>query len=190
MYWAEEGGFALALKREGRFFVPWQSVLTSGRRLRKVSGLELLGGGLRTLVSPGSAFARRPSVEKVWYDSNRADDDKMPSSLSMRISNGIALLIVILLITGPIWDFIPWALTPVTSPQGKFRYLIAIFLCHLGSLGWLIGLLLLVNLCRQKRWTGLVQTIALISFCFWQAWLSTQGVVRIWSHLINWLPKF
>jgi len=34
-YWSEEGEFTLALRREGRFFVPWRPVVTSGRRLRK-----------------------------------------------------------------------------------------------------------------------------------------------------------
>src|SRR5262249_16662633 len=34
LYWREEGDFALALKREGRFAVLWKPVLTSGRRFR------------------------------------------------------------------------------------------------------------------------------------------------------------
>ena len=190
MYWAEEGGFALALKRQGRFFVPWESVLTSGRRFRKVSGMKLFGGGLRMIFSPIKSFTRRSSVEKIWYDSDRADDDKMPNSISVLISNGLALLIVILLLTGPVWDFIPWTLTPLSSVLGKVRFLINIFLCHLGALGWLVGLLLFVNVLRQKRPTGLFQSAAIIAFCFWQAWESSQGVVRVWTHLIHWLRHF
>jgi hypothetical protein len=185
MFWAEEGVFALALKREGHFFVPWEPILTSGRRFRKISGLQLLGGAIQILLSPIKGFTRRSSVEKVWYDSNRADDDKLPNSLSVLISNGIALVIVVLLVTGPLWDFIPWRLTPVASPLGKFRFLIGIFLCHLGALGWLPGLLLLVNVLRQKRPTGLLQSAGLIAFCFWQAWDSSCGVVRIWTQLIQ-----
>jgi glycosyltransferase involved in cell wall biosynthesis len=189
-YWAEEGGFALALKREGRFFVPWQHVLTSGRRVRTMSGGQLLMGGFRLMFSPVKFFTQRSSVEKVWYDSNRTDDDKMPNSVGVQISNGIALVIMIVVATGPVWDFIPWTLTPLDSLLGKYRYFISIFLCHLGALGWLIGLVLFVNVLRQKRWTGLIQSAALISICFWQAWESTHGVIRIWTHFLRWLAHF
>jgi glycosyltransferase involved in cell wall biosynthesis len=190
VYWAEEGAFALALKRQGRFFVPWQHVLTSGRRLRTISGGQLLMGGVRMLFSPVKSFTQRSSVEKVWYNSNRADDDRIPNSLSVQISNGIALVIMIVVVTGSVWDFIPWTLTPLDSPQGKYRYFISIFLCHLGALGWLIGLVLLLNVLRQKRWTGLIQSAALITICFWQAWESTHGVIRIWTHFLHWLAHF
>ena len=188
LYWAEEGGFALALKWQGRFFVPWEHVLTSGRRLRKMSGMQLLGVVVvRMISSPIKFFTQRSSVEKVWYDSNRADDDKMPNSLAVQVSNGIALAIIIIVVTGPVWDFIPWTLTPLDTPLGKYRYFISIFLCHLGALGWLVGLALLVNVLRQKRWTGLIQSASLIAICFWQAWESTHGIIRIWTNLIHWL---
>jgi glycosyltransferase involved in cell wall biosynthesis len=190
LYWGEEGGFALALKRQGRFFVPWQHVLTSGRRLRSMSGGQLLMGGVRMMFSPVKFLTQRSLVQKVWYDSNRTDDDRMPNSLAVQISNGIALVIMIVVVTGPVWDFIPWTLTPLDSPLGKYRYFISIFLCHLGVLGWLIGLVLFVNVLRQKRWTGLIQSAALIGICFWQAWKSTQGVVRIWTHFLHWLAHF
>jgi hypothetical protein len=152
--------------------------------------MELLGGGLRIIVSPIESFTNRSSVEKVWYDSDRTHDDKMPHAPLARVSNVIALVIVVLLITGPVWDFIPWTLTPITSFQGKFRYVLSIFLCHLGALGWVVGLLLLVNVLRQKRPTGLFQSAALISLCFWQAWESSQGVVRIWTQFIDCLRHF
>jgi glycosyltransferase involved in cell wall biosynthesis len=190
LYWAEEGSFALALKRQGRFFVPWQYVLTSGRRLRTISGGQLLMGGIRMIFSPVKLFTQRSSVQKVWYNSNRSDDDKMSNSIAVQISNGIALVIVIVVVTGPVWDFIPWKLTPVASLAGKYRYFTGIFLCHLGTLGWLIGLVLLANVLRQKRWTGLIQSAALIGICFWQAWESTNGVIRIWTHFLRWLTRF
>jgi hypothetical protein len=34
MYWAEETPFGLALKREGKFVVPWTPIIMSGRRFR------------------------------------------------------------------------------------------------------------------------------------------------------------
>lgn len=38
-------------------------------------------------------FTRRSSVEMVWYDSNRADDDKLPNSLGVQTSNAIWTLL-------------------------------------------------------------------------------------------------
>ncbi len=188
-YCGEEGFFALALKRQGRFFVPWESVVTSGRRLRKISGGQLLIGGLRMIFSPVKLVTERASVQDVWYDSNRADDDKVPNSIAARFSNGVALIVVVVLLTGPAWDFIPWRLTPRDSLIGKYRFCVSVFLCHLGMLGWLVGLVLLVNVLRQKRWTGLVQSTVLIAICFWQAWLSTQGVIRIWAIFVRWITN-
>jgi hypothetical protein len=133
---------------------------------------------------------RRSSVEKVWYDSNRANDDKMPDTLAVKVSNGLAFLIIIVLVTGPIWDFIPWSLTPWGSPLGKIRFVIGIFLSHVGLILWPCAIVLFVNLLRQKRWTGLIQSVALIVLCSWQAWDSTRGVVWSWTHLFHWLAHF
>ena len=86
LYWGEEGVFALALRREGRFVGLWDRVLTSGRRFRKISGLQLLAGGVRVALSPVKMLTRRSSVEKIWYDSNRADDDTIPNACQRRCS--------------------------------------------------------------------------------------------------------
>ena len=189
LYWAEEGSFALALKREGRFVVIWNRVLTSGRRFRKMSALQLFTSAARMMLSPTKAFTRRSSVVKVWYDSNREGEDRMSNSLSARISNGIALLIVVSLLTGPILDFVPWSWTPLGTPVGKVRFANATFLCHMGLLCWPIGVVLLVNLLRQKRWTGLFQSTALIAFCVWNAWDATGGVIRIWTIAGGWVTR-
>ena len=187
LYWAEEGAFALALKREGRFVVLWERVITSGRRFRKLSGLQLLFGAARVIFSPLKMLTQRSSVQKIWYDSNRADDDTMPDSPAVRISNAVALLIVLVLITGPLWNFIPWSLTPLASPQGKIRIVIGIFLCHVGLFFWPLAIVLLANLLLQKRWTGWMQSVALIAFFSWQAWDSTKGVIWAWTRLFHWL---
>ncbi|MEW6302938.1 MAG: glycosyltransferase [Verrucomicrobiota bacterium] len=181
MYWGEEGSFALALKREGRFAVLWEGVLTSGRRFRKVSGLQMLAGALRMMVSPYKMVTQRASVEKVWYDSNRTDDDIMPDSWGARISNGIVLLLVLDLLTGLIWDFVPWSLTPVTTPLGTFRFFNSVFLCHVGVILWAPAAVLFANLLRQKRWVGAMQTTALIVFLVWNAWGATRAVIRMWK---------
>ena len=190
LYWSEEISFALALKREGRFVVLWERVLTSGRRFRTMSGLPMLAVCARTALSPSKMTTRRSSVEKIWYDSNRKADDKMPNSLTVRISNGIAFLIIFTLVTGPVWNFIPQSLTPWGSPLGNIRLAIGIFLCHVGLILWPCALVLFVNLLRQKRWTGLIQSVVLIALCSWQAWNCTRGDVRLWTHFFHWLAHF
>jgi len=190
LYWSEENSFALALKREGRFVVLWHYVLTSGRRFRTLSGLQMLAVCARTALSPSRMTTRRESVEKVWYDSNRTNDDKMPDTLAVKVSNGLALLIIIVLVTGPVWNFIPPSWMPWDSLSGKFRFFICGFICHVGLVLWPCAFVLFRNLLRQKRWTGVVQSTALIAFCVWQAWGATHGVIRFWPWLFHWLAHF
>ena len=140
LFWAEEGDFILALRRQGRFFVVWKPVLTSGRRFRTNSGLQILRVCAKAILTPHKMFTQRASVQEIWYDSNRDRDAIMPNSLAARVSNGIALLVVLVMVTGPLWDFIPWRLTPMGSPLGYARFGIAAFLCHLGLLFWPLGL--------------------------------------------------
>jgi glycosyltransferase involved in cell wall biosynthesis len=187
LYWGEEGSFALRLKREGRFAVLWRPVLTSGRRFRKISALQLLGGGVRMLFSPIKMITQRSLVEKVWYDSNRADDDKMPNSFLVRFSNAIALLFMLVIVSGPLWNFVPRSLTPLTSPLGKLKLGIGIFLCHFGLILWPITIVLLINLLKRKRWSGWLQPTLFTAFCAWQAWDSTLGVVWVWKKFYHWL---
>ena len=114
LFWGEEGAMGMALKREGRFVVIWERVLTSGRRFRVMSGLQILSKAACMALSPFTMFTRRSSVEKIWYDSNRENDDKMPNTLGVKASNGIALLILLVLLTGPLWEVLPFSLTPGT----------------------------------------------------------------------------
>lgn len=186
LYCSEEGDFILALKREGRFVVLWEPVRTSGRRFRTTSGLQVLALCAKALVSPFKTFTRRSSVADIWYDSNRTHDHILPDSFAARISNTIALLVLLIMVTGPIWYFIPWSVTPLASPLGKMRFAIATFLCHLGLLFWPFALILLVNLLRQKRCTSLIHSGVLIALCTWQGWDCTRGVISIWSRLGHW----
>ena len=186
LYCSEEGDFILALKREGRFVVMWKSVRTSGRRFRTTSGLQVVALCAKAIVSPFKTFTRRSSVENIWYDSNRQRDHILPNSLTARVSNGIALLVLVVVVTGPMWYFVPWSVTQLTSPLGKMRFAIAMFLCHLGLLFWPLALVLLVNLLRQKRLTSLIHSTALIALCTWQGWDCTMGVIWIWGRLVHW----
>jgi glycosyltransferase involved in cell wall biosynthesis len=189
-YWCEESTFALRLKREGWFVVLWKPVLTSGRRFRTLSVWQLPIFYFNVVFSPVKTFTRRKSVEKIWYDSNREDDDKVSDSPVVKVSNGIALLIVIVLLTWPIWNFIPWSWTPWGSPLGWMRLIIEIFLCHVGLILWPIAIFVFVNLFRRKYWIEWIKLAALAAFCFWQGWGAARGVIWIWTHLFHWLTHF
>jgi hypothetical protein len=187
LYCGEENWFALALKREGRFAGLWQPALTSGRRLRKTSGLQVVATFSRLIFFPGK-MKQRSSVEKVWYDSNRKDDDVMPKSWAARISNGITLLIVAVALTNPIWGHLPWSWTPLSTPLGIMRLFTGVFLCHVAMLVfWPVALALLINFLRQKRFTGVIQSALLIVFFGSNAWDATSVVVRTWTHIYHWL---
>ena len=190
LYWAEEGSFALRLKREGRFLVLWDRVFTSARRFRTLSALQLPAFIARLVFSPIETFTQRSSVEKIWYDSNRDAAAKAARSLTVKVSNGIVLLILLVVITEPIWCYAPWSWTPLSSPFGKTRFVVGTILCHVGLLFWPLGIFLLVNLLRQKRWTGVIQSLALIAFLWWQAWGATHGVFRFWTRIYHWLGHF
>jgi glycosyltransferase involved in cell wall biosynthesis len=187
LYWSEEGAFTMALRREGRFYVPWRAVLTSGRRLRKTSGGELLLGAVRMLFSPVKFFTHRAKVEKIWYDSNRATDHILPDSWRVRISNGIALLFMLVMLSGPLGHLVPWDWTPRDNLSGQIRLAMAILCCHVGLILWPAALVLLVNLLRQKHWTNVIQSLVWITFCAWQGWGAVRVVFWAWSAFGAWV---
>ena len=183
LYWSEEGKFTMALRREGRFYVPWRPVLTSGRRLRKTSGGELLLGAVRMLFSPVKFLTDRTPVQKIWYDSNRATDHILPNSWLMRISNFIALLFILVMMSGPLGNLVPWDWTPRDGLSGQIRVAMGIFCSHVGLVLLPLALVLLVNLLRQKRSTGIIQSAGWIAFCVWQGWGAVRVVIWAWSEL-------
>ena len=61
LFGAEDAAMSWALKREGRFVVLWQHVLTSGRRMRGARGLHMLAGLIRMAFFP-RMLTRRSSV--------------------------------------------------------------------------------------------------------------------------------
>jgi len=186
LYWSEEVAFTMALRREGRFYVPWRPVLTSGRRLRKTSGGEMLLGAVRMAFSPVKFFTHRAPVEKIWYDSNRATEHILPNSLVVRISNTIALLFLLVMMSGPLGHLVPWEWTPRDSVSGQVRVAMGILCCHVGLILWPLAAVLFVNLLRQKRWTGVFQSVAWIAFCVWQGWGAVRTVIWAWSAFGAW----
>jgi glycosyltransferase involved in cell wall biosynthesis len=182
LFGAEDAVMSFALKREGRFVVLWRYVVTSGRRMRGIRGLQMLTA-IRMAFFP-KMLTQRSSVKKIWYESNREHDETNSSSLAVQASNIIALLIVLVLVTLPIW-IIPWPQTLIASPLGTVRFIAQIILVHIGLVLWPCAYFLLRSLLRQKRWIERIKLAALIVLCLWYAWGSTQGVIWIWTRLYH-----
>jgi GT2 family glycosyltransferase len=71
LYVAEEVFFGRRLKRQGRFVILRESVLTSGRKLRAHGALDLLRVGARLALGGRPALGRREGLE-LWYGPRQA----------------------------------------------------------------------------------------------------------------------
>jgi len=130
-------------------------------------------------------LTRRSAVHKIWYESDR-DRDATPSA-AVRASNAMMLLILIGLITAPLWNLIPWSLTPRGSSLGSIRYAAAILVCHVSLVLWPCAYFLLRGLVRQPRWIERVKTAALLAVCLWLAWGGAREVIWFWGDIFGWL---
>jgi glycosyltransferase involved in cell wall biosynthesis len=74
LYASEEIAFSRVLKRQGRFVVLRQTVMTSGRRIRAYSALELLDIVARLAIRGPSAVRSRRGAG-MWYENRREDPD-------------------------------------------------------------------------------------------------------------------
>lgn len=185
LYCGEECLFIERLKQQGRFIIIMPRVTTSGRRLRSMSGLHLLATILRLSLSPIKTLTQQSFVKKIWYESDRSSDDVMGTSFLDRLSNGAMLIFVLVGMSGPLWNFIPWSWTPHGSWLGRIRLGIGIFLCHMGLIFWVAAVLLLWNLLYRKHWFEWTKTAAFLAFCVWQAWGATEGVVWTWGKVYH-----
>lgn len=185
LFGAEDAAMSWALKREGRFVVLWQYVLTSGRRLRGFRGPQLMA----TLFFMGFfpvMLRRRTSVKKIWYESNREADGNRPDSLTVRLFNAVTLVVMILMLL-PIFYFIPWSWTPRDTLLGLIRVGVIILQSHVGLVSWPCACFLVQNLAWQKRWLERLKVAALLALCLWFAWGSTRVVIWFWTNLYHWL---
>ena len=189
LFGAEDAAMSSALKREGRFVLLWVPVLTSGRRVRTTSGLKMLAFFIGMAFYPSKLLKRRSSVEKMWYESNRDNDEKNSNSLAFKVSNIIALLIMLVFVTGPIWR-IPLPETLAAGPLGTVKYFVQVCQCHIGLVLWPCAYFLSRSLLRQKRWIERIKLAALIAVCLWGGWSSTREVYWIWEGLFEWLAYF
>jgi len=126
-------------------------------------------------------------VETIWYDSNRANEHVLPSSWRVRISNTIALLFILVMVSGLLGYIVPWEWTPHDSLGGQIRLAMAILYCHVGLILWPLAVMLLVNLLRQKHWTNLIQSLGWITFCVWQGIGAVRVVIWAWSAFGEWV---
>jgi glycosyltransferase involved in cell wall biosynthesis len=74
LFASEEIWMSRALKRQGRFVVLQEPVVTSGRKLRMYSGKEVLRLFAGILVAGPKALRSRDGLE-VWYGGRREDPD-------------------------------------------------------------------------------------------------------------------
>jgi glycosyltransferase involved in cell wall biosynthesis len=182
LFGAEDAAMCWALKRQGRFVVLWQWVVTSGRRMRGVRGLRMLAGLVRMAFLPGM-LKRRSRVRKIWYESNREQDDSTSSSLAVRLLHAVMLLLVIGWILP--WGLIPWSLTPREELLGQIRLGFVIFGCHIALVVWPCAYFLFHYLFRQTRWIERAKLAGLLALCLWCAWGATPVVIWFWTSLFH-----
>lgn len=72
LFGAEEIALSVALKKIGRFVIVRETVMTSGRKLRTYSGLEILGIMGRIALGGRKMIERRDQMG-LWYDPRRED---------------------------------------------------------------------------------------------------------------------
>src|SRR4051794_1827916 len=94
---------------------------------------------------------------------------------------------MIVLIAGPILEFIPWSLTPRDSPLGNIRWRIAILGCHLSLMLWPCLYFLLRALPQQRFWSERIRTIVLAAVCLFFAYGGTRELIRFWADIIRWI---
>jgi len=72
-YVTEEVGFAQRLKRQGRFVILREFVISSSRKLRTRSAFQLLWTGLRLALGCGKSIRQRDGLE-YWYGPRESEE--------------------------------------------------------------------------------------------------------------------
>jgi glycosyltransferase involved in cell wall biosynthesis len=182
LYGAEDAAMCWALKREGRFVVLWGHVLTSGRRARGMGGLQMVGALLRMAFFP-TMLTRRSAVGKVWYESNRESDHVVSSSLVIKLSNTILLVIMVLWFMGPIW-LLPLPERYFDGPLGTVRFASYVVGLHLGLILWPCAYFLTRILLKQTRLVEQLKLVVLIAVCLWVGWGNVCELVGFWQWVL------
>jgi len=72
LYAAEEGAMSLALRRQGKFVILRESVITSGRKLRTCSVREIFAPIMRIVIHGHRYLQNRHGMD-IWYGDRRPD---------------------------------------------------------------------------------------------------------------------
>jgi glycosyltransferase involved in cell wall biosynthesis len=182
LYGAEDAAMSAALKKEKRFVVLRERVPTSGRRVRSVTGLRVLGLMLRIAFLP-SNLKNRKNVEQVWYVSNRSSETAGDSFFG-RLSNFCALIIMLILISIPIWA-IPWPKFLLAGPLGQLKHFCGVLVTHVGLVLWPCSLFLCRTALAQNQLKEKLKTGLLILVCIAVAFEASLGVLKFWHHVLT-----
>lgn len=178
LFGAEDAAFCAALKREGRFALLWDSVETSGRRVRSTSGLRILGLFVGMALMPRRTLARRESVQRIWYESDRESEEH--TSWRMRASNAVALAIMIAVLTAPVW-LLPLPPALAGGWTGVVQSGVRIVCYHAALLLLPGAYFLLRNAVRQKSLAERGKTLVMLAACLAAGLAALREVVRFWS---------
>jgi len=183
LYGAEDAAFSWALKREGKFVIIWPHVMTSGRRARGMNGLRMVATLLRIAFFPG-ILRQRHSVGNVWYDSDRDSDEIVSTSLAVRLSNFLALIILLAIISGPLW-LIPWPEWLENGPLGYVKFAVQVIGLHVGILLLPCSYFVARALPRQKRWVERIKFAIMLALCVWLALGNTLELIRFYRWIVE-----
>lgn len=187
LYGAEDVAMCWSLKRHGRFALIWSHVQTSGRRVRGTNGFHMVMGLLRMAVFP-RMLTQRSRVQRIWYDSNRTSNREGLSPLAIRMFNFIALILMLLIVTGPIW-LIPFPEKFFVGPLPAIRFAAQVVGVHVGLVLWPCSYFLGRILLRQPRWTQRIKLSALMVLCIWLAWGDLWGFIGFWKGMYAWATR-
>jgi hypothetical protein len=96
----------------------------------------------------------------------------------------VALVIVVLIVTGPLWSIpLPESLSGGTL--GTIRYGAQVFSCHFGLLCLPCALFLLKMLAGQKRWSERIKLGVLAALCLWGGANNAREVFWFWRDFFD-----
>jgi glycosyltransferase involved in cell wall biosynthesis len=185
LFGAEDAAMCWALRREGRFVVLWKTVETSGRRIRTSHGLKMMWTIIGLVFAPWR-LKRRAAVEKLWYDSNRENDDRMPGSIAVKISNATGFVVLAIVLSSPVW-IIPWPQWLSETPLGWVKFVGGVVGLHVGIFLLPFSYYLARILARQKRWAERIKVGFLLALCAYLAVGNTLELARFYYRLIGML---
>ncbi len=93
------------------------------------------------------------------------------------------MVITIVLLTNPFFDFLPQLKTLIGGSLDDVRFAVNILLAHVFLALWPCTGFLLRSLFQQTRWLERIKLVGLIALCLWLAWLVTGVVMWFWPWL-------